>query len=69
VAHVEIGTYPFQVALRDIQALLPEVVQSHVLPFKSLVVQSYFQMQSSLMDQLHKQEFISLLADAPLDVV
>jgi hypothetical protein len=49
--------------------MLPEVVQSHVLPFGSLIMQSYRQMQSYLMDQLHEQEFISLLANAPSDVV
>jgi hypothetical protein len=68
VAHVEIDTYPFQVALQNIQALLHEVVQSHVLPFKSLIVQSYPQMQFFFIDQLHEQEFSSLLVDAPLDV-
>jgi hypothetical protein len=44
VAHVETNTYPFQVTPHDIHALLPKVVRSHVLPFKSLVMQSYFQM-------------------------
>jgi hypothetical protein len=32
-------------------------------------MQSYLQMQSSLMDQLHKQEFTLLLTDALLNVV
>ncbi len=44
VAHVKTDIYPFQVALQDTSALLPRVVQSHVLPFKSLIVQSYYQM-------------------------
>jgi hypothetical protein len=69
MAHVEIDTYLFQVAFRDIHVMLHEVVRSHVLLFKNLVVQSYFQMQSSLMDQLHKHEFTSLLVDVPSDVV
>jgi hypothetical protein len=69
VAHVKIDTYPFQVALWDTRALLPEVIRSHVLLFKSLVMQYYSQMQSSLMDQLHEQEFTLLLTNAPLDVV
>jgi len=38
VAHVEIGTYSFQVTLWDTRAMLLEVVQSHALPFESLVV-------------------------------
>jgi hypothetical protein len=41
MAHVEIGTYPFQVALQNTRALLPKVIQSHVLPFENLVMQSY----------------------------
>jgi hypothetical protein len=49
--------------------LLPEVIQSHVLPFENLVVQSYLQMWSSLMDQLHEKEFILLQANIPLDVM
>jgi hypothetical protein len=49
--------------------LLLEVIQSHVLPFESLIVQSYPQMQSSLMDQLHEQEFTLLLVDVPSNVV
>jgi len=69
VAHVEISSYPFHITLWDIRAMLPEVVQSHILPFGSLIMQSYPQMQSYLMDQLHEQEFISLLANAPSDVV
>ncbi len=63
VAYVEIGIYPFQFALCNIHALLPTVIQSHVLPFESLVMQSYLRMQYSLMDQLHKQKFILLLID------
>jgi hypothetical protein len=38
VAHVEIGTYSFQVTLWDTRAMLHEVVQSHALPFENLVV-------------------------------
>jgi hypothetical protein len=38
VAHVETDTYPFQIALQDTCATLPEIIQSHVLPFKSLMV-------------------------------
>jgi hypothetical protein len=33
------------------------------------MVQSYLQMQSSLMDQSHEQEFILIIIDAPLDDV
>jgi hypothetical protein len=44
MAHVEIDLYHFEVALWDTYALLLEVVQSHVLPFESLVMQSYPQM-------------------------
>jgi hypothetical protein len=69
MAHVETDIYPFQIALWNIRALLLEVVQSHVLIFENLVMQSYPQMRSSLMDQLHKHEFISILAGARLDVV
>jgi hypothetical protein len=54
MAHVETNTYPFDVVLWDTCTMLPEVVRSHVLSFKSLVVQSYPQMQFSLMDQLHE---------------
>lgn len=42
MAHVKTDTSPFQAALWDIHVMLPEVVQSHVLPFKSSMVQSYF---------------------------
>jgi hypothetical protein len=54
MAHVKTGTYSFQVALWDTHVMLLEVVQSHVLPFKSLLVQSYLQMKSYLMDQVHE---------------
>jgi hypothetical protein len=54
MTHVKIDIYPFQVALQDTHAMLFEVVQSYVLPFKSLMVQSYPQMQFSLMNQLHE---------------
>jgi hypothetical protein len=37
----KISICPSQVALQDTHVMLLEVVQSHVLPFKSLVVQSY----------------------------
>jgi len=69
VAHVETNIYPFWVALWDTRALLAKVVQSHVLPFESLIMQSYPQMQSFFMDQLHEHKFTSLLINAPLDVV
>jgi hypothetical protein len=45
LAHVKIGTYPFPVALQNTRAMSPEVIRSHVLSFKSLVMQSYPQMQ------------------------
>jgi len=45
MAHVETNIYPLKVALQDPCVLLPEVIQSHVLPFESLTVQSYPQMQ------------------------
>ncbi len=51
MAHVEIDIYPFQVTLRDTRAMLPKVIQSR-LTFRKSNVQSYFQMQSFLMDQL-----------------
>jgi hypothetical protein len=54
MAHLKTDTYPFYVALRETRAMLPEVVQSHVLSFINLVVQSHLQMQSSMMDQLHE---------------
>jgi hypothetical protein len=38
MAHVKTGTYPFQITLWDIRAMLPKIVQSHVLLFESLVV-------------------------------
>ncbi len=69
MAHVKIGIYPFQVALWNTRAMLFEVIWSHVLPFESLVVQSYLQMQPSLIHQLYEQEFISLLAYVPSNVV
>jgi len=34
--------------------MLFKVIWSHVLPFENLVVQSYSQIQSSLMDQLYE---------------
>jgi len=68
MAHVKTSTYPFQVTLRNTHALLPKVFQSHVLPFESLIVQSYLQMYSSLMDQLHKQTFTLFLANTLSDV-
>lgn len=37
--------------------------------FRNLSSVSYFQMQFSLMDQLHEHEFTSLLIDVPLDVM
>jgi galactokinase len=46
MAHVETDIYPFQVALWHTYVMFPKVVQSHVLPFESLVVQYYSQMQS-----------------------
>jgi hypothetical protein len=69
VSHVKTDTYPFQVALQDTYVMLPKVIQSHVLPFESLIVQYYPQMQSSFMDQLHEQEFILLLVNVSSDVV
>jgi hypothetical protein len=41
VAHVETDTFSFQMALQDVQAMLPHGVHFHVPPFESLVVQSY----------------------------
>jgi hypothetical protein len=38
VAHVETNTYPFHVALQNTHVMLPKVIQSHVLLFKSLVM-------------------------------
>jgi hypothetical protein len=38
MAHVEIGTYSFQVTLWDTRAMLHEVVWSHALPFESLAM-------------------------------
>ncbi len=49
--------------------MLLEVIRSHVLPFESLEVQSYPQMQFSLMEQLHKQKFTLLLIDVFSDVM
>jgi hypothetical protein len=49
--------------------MLPKVICSYVLPFENLMVQFYFQLQFSLMDQLHKHEFILLLASALLNVL
>jgi len=69
VAHVKTGTYPFQVTLHDTHVMLFEVIQSHVFLFKSLIMQSYLQMQFSLMDKLHKQEFASLLTNVPSNVM
>jgi len=46
MAHVETNIYLFKVTLRDPCVLLPKVVQSYGLPFESLIVQSYPQMQS-----------------------
>ncbi len=51
MAHVETSTYPFQVTLQDTRAMLPKVIQSR-FTFQKSNVQSYLQMQSSLMDQL-----------------
>lgn len=41
IIHVETGTFPFQMAFQDVQAMLPQVVHSQVPPFESLVVQFY----------------------------
>jgi hypothetical protein len=49
--------------------MLFKVIWSHVLPFESPMVQSYFQMQSSWKDQLHEQKFLSLLANTLLGVM
>ncbi len=49
--------------------MLHEVIRSHVLPFNSLVVQSYPQMKFSLMDQLYEYEFTLFLTNALLDVM
>jgi hypothetical protein len=49
--------------------MLLKVIRSLVLPFENLVVQSYFQMQFSLKEQLHEQEFTSLQIDVLLNVV
>jgi hypothetical protein len=38
ITHVEINTSPFQMALRNVQAMLPHVVYFHVPPFESLLV-------------------------------
>jgi len=51
MAHVETGTYPFQVTLQNTRAMLPKVIQSR-FTFRKSNVQSYLQMQSSLMGQL-----------------
>jgi hypothetical protein len=50
MAHVKANIYHFQVALQDTHVTLYKVVQSHGLPFESLVVQSYLQMQFFCMD-------------------
>jgi hypothetical protein len=55
-------------ALRDVQAMLPQGVRSHVPPFENLMVQSYPQLEASLADRLHKNEFVSLLVNVPLDI-
>jgi hypothetical protein len=54
VANVKIGIYSFQIVLHDTRALLLKIVRSHVLLFESLIVKSYPQMYSSLIDQLHE---------------
>jgi hypothetical protein len=41
IAHVEIKFFLFQMALRDTQVMLPQIVHSQVLPFESPVIQSY----------------------------
>jgi hypothetical protein len=48
-------------ALQNVQATLPQDVDSHVPPFESLMVQSYPQLQASLADHLHEQEFVAFL--------
>jgi hypothetical protein len=50
MAHVKIDTYFFQVALGDTHVMLLKVIWSHVLHFKSLMVQFYLQMYFFLMD-------------------
>jgi len=54
VAHVETNTSPFEMALQDVQTMLPQVVYFHVPPFESLVVQFYPQLQIFLVDYLHE---------------
>jgi hypothetical protein len=44
MAHVKTNIYPFWVIVQIICVMLLEVIWSHVLPFKSFVMQSYFQM-------------------------
>jgi hypothetical protein len=68
MAHLEFDIYPFQVTPWSSHAILFKIIWSHVLPFKSPIVQSYSQMQFSLMDQLHEKKIPSLLANAPLGV-
>ncbi len=41
VTHVETNIFSFQMALQDVQAMLPQDVHFHVPPFENLVVQSY----------------------------
>ncbi len=68
MAHVKTNTYPLEVALRNTCVMLPEL-SNHMSCLLTVVMQSYPQIQSFLMDQLHEQKFISLLAYVPLDVV
>ncbi len=68
LTHVEINISPFQMALGDVQAMLPQIAHFHVPPFESLVVQFYIQLQYFLVDFLHAQKFASLSIDVPLDI-
>jgi hypothetical protein len=69
VAHVKIDTSLFQMALRNVRAMLPQGVHSHVPPFENLMVESYPQLQASLAKCLYEQEFVSLLVDVPSEIM
>ncbi len=65
-AYAEIGISPFQMALQDSQALLPQIVRFHVPPFESLVVTM---VMSFFGDYLHEQEFALLLVNVLLHIM